>query len=234
MKVNKNTNINIHEIKDVINKSHSHEIYNNLFKTDITDKLKEANALLEELDDIKNRKKTYEVIEEREIFELIHEDEIKKIEYVITNGLNIDIFKDVREFKLLTHNFYSIRNKMLDLKTNAINDKIKNHETVLNDDIDKIKVLENKFEGIGSTAITMITSIGVITSSIAAIEKISSQYIPLFIISMIWMGMTFIVFINKVFSNKDDNSSEALFMYYMITVIWLITLGITFNIFKLI
>ena len=68
--------------------------------------------------------------------------------------------------------------------------------------------LNKKFEGIGSTVISIILSITVTTTAITSISRINAIYIPIFIISLAWLSMTILIFINDLFSPNNSNIKQ--------------------------
>ena len=89
---------------------------------------------------------------------------------------------------------------------------------------DKSKCIEEKFEGIGSTILSTVVSLTVVVTAITAIEKISVIYIPLYLVSMVWLCMTLIIFINNLFNKKDFNNRQATFLYFVISTLVIILL----------
>ncbi len=152
------------------------------------------------------------------------ENDMKFIEYLITDNAVID---NTSQFNLLRHNYYSIQNQILKIQNDIISEKTDNSIKSVEKTDDKISELENKFEGLGGTVITIILSITVISSSIVAIEKISAELIPLFIIGMVWLGVTFLTYTNFLFRKKESKILIPLLFYLAFTALFLVILFIT-------
>ena len=220
---------------------------------DITRDIKEiSKELLSKLDDITQNtdfknwtSKTNEIL--KQIYFMKHlttieqkqqqleklENEIENnmtfIEYIITST-DIEVVNNSSNYNLLRHDFYSIKNQILDIKNDITSEKIDRYYIDFEKADNKLSELEGKFEGLGATVITIILSITIISSSIVAIERIQSTLIPLFIVGMVWLGMTFLTFTNFLFRKKDTEIWIALIFYIVFSLIFILTLFITLRI----
>lgn len=165
------------------------------------------------------------------------EKELKKIEkenklnllligYLITS-VDFDLVGNDNNFNILRHKYYDVQNQILELKNSIIKEKVDENFEKSNK---KLSELESKFEGLGATVITIILSITVISSSIVAIEKIPSKLIPLFLVGVVWLGMTFLTFTNFLFRKKDTEIWTALIFYIAFSILFIVTLAITLRI----
>lgn len=165
-------------------------------------------------------------------FEKENKKSIEMIEYLV----NPDS-KDYKELKdknivglldTLKHNYYQIQNIRLSIKSDIVLKDLEKHEDKLLRSEDKLKRLETRFEGLGGTVISIVLSVSIISAAVAAIKDIPATYIPLFIVSMVWLGMTFILFSNGLFTKDENPKRNMLALYVLITFIWIIILAITY------
>ena len=163
------------------------------------------------------------------------EKELKKIEkenkdnlllvgYLITS-VDFDLVGNDNNFNILRHKYYDVQNQLLELKNTIVGEKIDKNTENFEKSNEKLSELEGKFEGLGATVITIILSITVISSSIVAIEKMPSKLIPLFIISMVWLGMTFLIFTNFLFRKKGTKILLPIIFYILFTILFVVVLS---------
>lgn len=161
-------------------------------------------------------------------FEKKYNIDIEQIEAIISSSDESGI-REQGNYTKLQHNYYKIMNEILTCKNIVFAetmDAIDNKLSLLED---KSKGIEEKFEGIGSTILSTVVSLTVVVTAITAIEKIGAVYIPLYLVSMVWLGMTMIVFVNNLFNKNDFNNKQATVLYYVITGITvLILIGTVF------
>ena len=81
----------------------------------------------------------------------------------------------------------------------------------------KAKQVEENISNIGFNVLGLIVSFSIVSSVITAIGEIDKNYIPLFIITSLWLGMTFLVFVNSLFNKEDIKSKQSQVMYIFVT-----------------
>ena len=167
-----------------------------------------------------------------EITELFAEENIGECsslmdnaEYLIVSS-DKEIVSNFSSFDQLKHNFYSIKSikneceeKILHFKLELLSGQINSMNKNAEETINGVKKINKQYENIGSTILTIILSITVVTTSITAITKLEVQYIPLFIVGITWFAMTIIVFISDLFRYKDSNSKQAKGLYIIISIL---------------
>ena len=156
-------------------------------------------------------------------FEKEYSVDIQQIEAIISSSEESGIH-DQSNYRKLQHNYYQIINAILTCKSVNFTKTMKVVEEKLSLLDIKSKTIEEKFEGIGSTILSTVVSLTVVVTAITAIEKISAIYIPLYLVSMVWLCMTLIVFINNLFNKKEFNSKQAVFLYGIISLLVCIVL----------
>ncbi len=148
------------------------------------------------------------------------------MEYIISSSEDTGTNK-LTGYNTLQNNYYKIKNYILNVKSEMLNKQIENMSLQL-ENINKVTSnISSSFEGIGSTILSTVVSLTVVVTAITAIEKIESRFIPLYLVSMVWLGMTFIIFINNLFNKNDFNSKQATFLYGAICVLEFILLFAT-------
>ena len=161
-----------------------------------------------------------------------HNNILAHVEYILSNA-EVDVVRNIDNYAKLQHNYYYIKNLLLEIKNIISNKNIENIEKKLRQINKESKTLNSKFEGIGSTVMNIILTITVVTTGITGISRINSIYIPIFIVGLVWLAMTSMVFINNLFSANDYNSKQAKGLYAIITILFFIimiyTLGIVVN-----
>ncbi|MBE6156964.1 MAG: hypothetical protein E7161_04410 [Firmicutes bacterium] len=148
------------------------------------------------------------------------------IEFII-KFCDSEEFSNKNKFERLRHNYYKIKNDLLEIKNDILSKRIDNYSSELNTNNQKLNGLENKFEGIGATVISIIASVSFISAGITGIDSISPIFIPLFIFGIVWLGITFIVFINCLFRKDNFNNIIAIIFYGIITFVTLAILIFT-------
>ena len=132
------------------------------------------------------------------------------MEYIISSSEDTGTNK-LTGYNTLQNNYYKIKNYILNVKSEMLNKQIENMSLQL-ENINKVTSnISSSFE----------------VTAITAIEKIESRFIPLYLVSMVWLGMTFIIFINNLFNKNDFNSKQATFLYGAICVLEFILLFAT-------
>lgn len=168
----------------------------------------------------------------KEIEELFAEENVEectslmdKVEYLIVSS-DQEIVSNFFPFDQLKHNYYSIKSikneceeKILHFKLELLNGQINNLNKKAEETIDGVKKINKQYENIGSTILTIILSVTVVTTSLTAMTKLDVQYIPLFIVGITWFAMTIIVFISDLFKSKDYNSKQAKGLYVIISIL---------------
>lgn len=156
-------------------------------------------------------------------FEEKNQSNLDDIEYLISSSEDSQITK-FSHYSTMQHNYYKIRTAILDCKSIIFSRKMSVIDNKLKVIEEKSKTIEEKFEGIGSTILSTVVSLTVVITAITAINSIPPVYIPLYLISMVWLAMTLIVFINNLFNKKDFNSKQATFLYGIISLLVVIIL----------
>mgnify|MGYP004622758801 CR=1 FL=1 len=156
-------------------------------------------------------------------FEKKYNIDIEQIEAIISSSDESGIREQVN-YRKLQHNYYKIMNEILNCKNVVFTETMNLIDNKLSLLEDKSKSIEEKFEGIGSTILSTVVSLTVVVTAITAIEKISAIYIPLYLVSMVWLCMTLIIFINNLFNKKDFNNKQATFLYFVISILVIILL----------
>lgn len=185
-----------------------------------------SEQILSELSLIRTNKKTINNKNKKDdiyTLEKDYNDDIEQIEAIISSSEESGI-RDQSNYRKLQHNYYKIINIILNCKNNIFTETMNIIDNKLSLLEDKSKCIEEKFEGIGSTIFSTVVSLTVVVTAITAIEKISAIYIPLYLVSMVWLCMTLIIFINNLFNKKDFNNRQATFLYFVISTLVIILL----------
>lgn len=180
--------------------------------------LKEIKKINNKLNDISK----IEDIDEKEMKLLEEENKIsKKIEiYEYLANPDTEIIKKVEMIESFRYNFYNLKNKILSVKSEIMINKLDNCEKK----IGRIDFLESKFESLGSTVISIILSISIITATVTAIEKLELKHVLVFVVSIVWFGMTYLLFIHHLFSKNKEKNINSIILYFAITIIWILIL----------
>lgn len=223
--------INKQAIKDISNNRDNIINSTDIIKLKIDYYIKKSNEILNKLsiisidNDIINKKKNYYK------FEKEYKKNVEMIEYLI-NPDSKD-YKELKDTKIeglldiLKHNYYQIQNIRLSIKSDIVLKDLEKHEEKLTKSEDKLDRLETRFEGIGGTVISIVLSISIVSAAVSAIGDMPTKYVPLFIVSMVWMGMTFILFVNGLFGKENKNNNKVIALYCLITFVWITILAVT-------
>lgn len=159
------------------------------------------------------------------------EKEIKqdteRVEYLISP--DISVYNEYESINILRHKYYLIQDNRSAIKSDIVFHKTQCHEDIMRISEEKLGILETKFEGIGGTILSIVVSVSIINAAIVGIDKIDSKYIPLFIISIVWFGMTYLLFTNCMFKRDKKNNRNAMALYSVISIITIILLLIAFR-----
>lgn len=130
------------------------------------------------------------------------------------------------------HNYYELKDIILRQQSKMLEVKLKDYDKrILNNEKksdEYIKETKEKIDNIGYNILSIVIAFTIGSTLVTAIDKISSVYIPLFIIGTIWLMLTLMVFINGMFNKNDFNNKQSTFMYVIFTVLTIIALGYTF------
>lgn len=125
----------------------------------------------------------------------------------------------------LRNNHNRINNLLLEsklLEQTIENEKIKKELDREKEEIDKAhkqsESILNKLESVGSTVISMILSLGIVTALIYAIDRIDIRYVPLFVVCTLWLGLTMLIFNSRWFQYKDKTVENNIWLYVIISV----------------
>ena len=75
----------------------------------------------------------------------------------------------------------------------------------------KINSIEDSFSNIGLTLIGLAISFTFIPTAITAINEMTKEYIPLFIVFIVWLGMTLIGYASSIFTKSYN---KITYIYY--------------------
>lgn len=180
--------------------------------------LKEIKSFNNELSNILKIKN----IEEKEKRLLEKEKTIsKKIDmYEYLANPDTEIIARIRMIESFRHNYYNLKNNILSIKSEIMINKLDTYE----EKISRISFLETKFENLGATVISIILSISIITAAITAIEKLDIKNVLVFILSIAWFGMTYLLFVHYLFNKNRENNKGAVVLYAVITIVWILIL----------
>lgn len=152
---------------------------------------------------------------------------LKECEYLINNEFE-NISKCLSHFTMLTYKYHKLENYLVEIDSLNIADNIKELEKKNQDLINKTKGLNRRVGGIVGSVLSAIFSVSFISSIFLAVDKINSSFIPLFFISMIFVGFTFILMINGIFNEEIKVKKEVWRLYFVLLSIFIITFVLTF------
>lgn len=131
-----------------------------------------------------------------------------------------EIIGRIRMVESFRHNYYNLKNNILSIKSEIMINKLDTYE----EKISGLSFLETKFENLGATVISIILSISIITAAITAIEKLDVKNVLVFILSIAWFGMTYLLFIHYLFNKNTKKNKSAVVLYAVITIVWILVL----------
>lgn len=131
-----------------------------------------------------------------------------------------EIIARVRMVESFRHNYYNLKNNILSIKSEIMINKLDTYE----EKISRISFLETKFENLGATVISIILSISIITAAITAIEKLDIKNVLVFVLSVVWFGMTYLLFIHYLFNKNIKKNKCAILLYAVVTLVWILVL----------
>lgn len=218
-----NNKIKQNTIDSLIKQQKSNNVIDKYIKMYIDkadDRLKELTKIsLMENNDIKEQR--FNKIE-REI-----KQDSDRMEYLISPDMSV--YKEYESINILRHKYYLIQDNRTAIKNDIVFYKTQCHEKIMGISEKKLNILEAKFEGIGGTVLSIIISVSITNTAIVGIDKIDAKYIPIFIVSIVWFGMTYLLFTNCMFKKDNDNNKNAMVLYSVITIIAIVLLLIAFR-----
>lgn len=218
-----NNKIKQNTIDSLIKQQKSNNVIDKYIKMYIDkadDRLKELTKIsLMENNDIKEQR--FNKIE-REI-----KQDSDRMEYLISPDMSV--YKEYESINILRHKYYLIQDNRTAIKNDIVFYKTQCHEKIMGISEKKLNILEAKFEGIGGTVLSIIISVSITNTAIVGIDKIGAEYIPIFIVSIVWFGMTYLLFTNCMFKKNNDNNKNAMTLYSVITIIAVVLLLIAFR-----
>ena len=90
-----------------------------------------------------------------------------------------------------------------------------------------IKQFNKKFDNIWSNVLAVILSFSMVAAMTEGISKISGEWVVLFCLFVIWLGMTLLVFFSNLFEEKGLGPKTSRIMYVFVTSITIIVLFFT-------
>lgn len=218
-----NSKIKQNTIDSLIKQQKSNNVIDEYIKMYIDkadDRLEELTKIsLMENNDIKEQR--FNKIE-REI-----KQDSDRMEYLISP--DISVYKEYESINILRHKYYLIQDNRTAIKNDIVFYRTQCHEKIMGISEEKLNVLEAKFEGIGGTVLSIIISVSITNAAIVGVDKIDAKYIPIFIVSIVWFGMTYLLFTNCMFKKDNDNNKNAMVLYSVITIIAIVLLLIAFR-----
>lgn len=181
--------------------------------------LRELSLIRVNINSNERRNKNYNIYK----FEEQYNIDIEQIEAIISSSEESGI-RDQSNYRKLQHNYYKIQNAILNCKNLIFTETMKTIDKKLSLLENKSEGIEGKFEGIGSTILSTIVSLTVVVTAITAIDRIYTPFIPVYLLGIVWLGMTFIIFVNNLFNKSDFNSKQATTLYGVITILFMIIL----------
>lgn len=175
-----------------------------MFNNELNDisKLKDVNAKEEKLLDK----------------EKILSDKFDIYEYL--SNPDSEVVKKVGMIESFRHNYYNLKNNILSIKSEIMLNKLDDYDKKIN----RISSLETKFENLGATVISIILSISIISAAITAIEKLKLKNVLVFVVSIVWFGMTYLLFVHYLFNKNREKNKGAIVLYTVITIVWILVL----------
>lgn len=175
-----------------------------MFNNELNDisKLKDVNAKEEKLLDK----------------EKILSDKFDLYEYL--SNPDSEVVKKVGMIESFRHNYYNLKNNILSIKSEIMLHKLDDYDKKIN----RISSLETKFENLGATVISIILSISIISAAITAIEKLKLKNVLVFVVSIVWFGMTYLLFVYYLFNKNREKNKGAVVLYTVITIVWILVL----------
>lgn len=131
-----------------------------------------------------------------------------------------EIIARIKMIESFRHNYYNLKNNILSIKSEIMINKLDTYE----EKISRISFLETKFENFGATVISIILSISIISAAITAIEKLKFENVLVFVVSIVWFGMTYLLFVHYLFNKNREKNKGAVVLYAVITIIWILVL----------
>ena len=131
-----------------------------------------------------------------------------------------EIIARIKMIESFRHNYYNLKNNILSIKSEIMINKLDTYE----EKISRISFLETKFENCGATVISIILSISIISAAITAIEKLKFENVLVFVVSIVWFGMTYLLFVHYLFNKNKEKNKGAVVLYAVITIIWILVL----------
>lgn len=186
----------------------------------LLDAQKTKNNLERQLESDTEQERKYTYLE---TFEHKHGDQWTNVCDAIEGAQEMGVDKDI--YEKLRHYHYRINNLLLESKLLAQgieNEKIKKELDREKEEIDKAhkqsESILNKLESVGSTVISMILSLGIVTALIYAIDRIDIRYVPLFVVCTLWLGLTMIIFNSRWFQYEDKTVENNKWLYVIISI----------------
>lgn len=222
---NKNLNINSkHQftesgVKSVLKNTNNFKSKYEIIVKSIAEKYTdEIKILSKELSTISKIKDNSEKEIKFEEFEKNKLKNLENIEYIINP--DTELVKDVKIINALRHYYYELNNNILSIKNEIMVNKLNDYEGK----VERINLLESKFENLGATVISIILSISIITTAITAIEKLEIKNILVFVLSFAWFGMIYFLFVHYLFNKSREKNKGAVVLYAVITIVWILAL----------
>ena len=99
---------------------------------------------------------------------------------------------------------------------------LKKLENNVNNIENKLGKTIKEIDNIWGNVISVILSFSMVAAFIEGISKVDKEFIPLFSIGVVWVGMTLLVFFSNLFENKKMENNTAKFMYTLVCILTLI------------
>lgn len=118
-------------------------------------------------------------------------------------------------------------NWQVDKKIEDFRREIDGYKLEISADISKeVNAMKDTLNGMWGNVLSVILSFSIVTAAITAIEKIDKEYIILFLMLIIWLGMTLLVFFcnlfhNGIFERKVSKITYIVYTAFTVLVVFL-------------
>ncbi len=139
-------------------------------------------------------------------------------EYVKVSNFRVAYLEKINEKnrQKMEENFRNLENRY----ENKINNSMNEIDT-------KLANVSKQLDGMWGNVLAVILSLSIVVAMTEVIVKIDREWVFVFCLFVIWIGMTLLVFFSNLFENKGMGSTTSKVMYGIVVILTLISFVVT-------
>lgn len=149
----------------------------------------------------------------------------------MTKEINIKLTKISSKYRILCNYYTNQEFNLITEKNKELNNKLDLHQKQLKKiDLEtkqRTNQVLSRLENIGLNIINLVVSFSIVSSAVVAIDKVEVKYLPIFLVSLIWLSLSTIMFISVTFKKNINDLKIPMVIYTLLTILEVLTIIMT-------